>query len=214
MELVAFLSALQSRTLPAIPRAVGNSPVSEPNDRNLADALRNLDQAVRLDRPEDLPELDLAAAAWATEQLHALWSSLGEASDVAASRETHCPSDTSQSATHFSVDLVMRHLPFLAARADSLAANDARRQVVRRLAASWPLSSVGIDGVDAIDATPLLAHDGLRRTYAERILRRRDASRQQDDNVQLAVDAVIKEHRAFATEVLAVHDELIKQRPQ
>ncbi|MGK0202359.1 MAG: hypothetical protein ACI9S9_001426 [Planctomycetota bacterium] len=213
MELAAFLSELQRHSLPTECQPA----TAQATDRDLEllhGALRKLDEAVRLDRPEELPELDVHAAVWATQQMHELWIALTAASDARTVPTPACPSDMQRPSTHFSVDLVLRHLPYLAGRADSLTANDARRQAIRELAATWPLSSVGIDGVTATSVTTLLLHDGLRRTYAERILRRRDDSRQQEPNVRRAVEEVMVEHRAFATEVLAVHDELTKQRPQ
>ena len=213
MELAAFLSDLQRHSLPTECRSPGTAP-TVPATEFAQVALRQLDAAVRLDRPEELPELDMDAAIWATQQLLALWTALMEPDDSRVAPTPTCPSDMHRPATHFSVDLVFRHLPYLTSRADSLPANDARRQVLRELAETWPLSSVGIDGITATDVATLLAHDGLRRTYAERILRRRDSSRQQDENVRRAVAAIMAEHRAFATEVLAVHDGLIKQRRQ
>lgn len=213
MELAAFLTDLQRHSLPTECRSPGTAP-TVPAMELAQVALRQLDEAVRLDRPEELPELDMDAAIWATQQLLALWIALMDPNDPRVAPTPTCPSDMQQPATHFSVDLVFRHLPYVTGRADSLQANDTHRQTLRELAETWPLSSVGIDGITPTGVATLLAHDGLRRTYVERILRRRDASRQQDENVRRAVAAIMAEHRAFATEVLAVHDRLIKQRQQ
>ncbi|MGK0153446.1 MAG: hypothetical protein ACI9SE_000390 [Neolewinella sp.] len=217
MDLAGFLSDLQRHSLPTECRA-DTGTAADADVAALHVALGKLDEAVRLDRPEELPELDLHAAVWATQQMHSLWVALATSDEVLVVPTHACPSDTQSPSTHFSVDLVLRHLPHLAERADILTADDARRKMVHQLAVTWPLSSVGIDGVNATSVattvTTLLRHDGLRRSYAERILRRRDTSRQQDENVRLAVADVMAEHRNFATEVLAVHDELIKQRPQ
>ncbi len=212
MALARFLRTLQVD-------GADSAPPGE--EQTLADALRAMDTAVRLDRPEELPGFDLASAEWATKQLYAICLALqqGQSGDIAPGNpvpagQQSCPGAYQDPATHFSVDLALRHLPTVFTPASTLAKEDPRREALLQLAHDWPLSSVGMAEVTAVDASVILSHDGLRRTYVERILRRRDESRRRNAGTEQAVAAVMAEHVAFANEVLAVHDALIQPRRQ
>lgn len=189
---------------------------AEPDQPSLADALRAMDTAVRLDRPEELPRLDLQSAEWATRRLHAICLALQQEHENGAHLEeqAECPGSAEDPATHFSVDLALRHLRVVFARASTLADDDQQRLALLRLAHDWPLSSVGMSEVTEVNAAVILSHDGLRRTYVERILRLRDEHRRRDEDTQRAVAAVMAEHMVFATEVLAVHDAIIQPRQE
>lgn len=193
MDLGQFLLRLQRRDAAAPPA-------------DIAAVLQASDEVVRIDAP-CLPPLDLAAAIWAAQQLQSACRWL-VAGDIGAepTPSPACPGDRAAAATHYSVDLVLRHLPALLsqAAADAIAAD--RQTPLRRLARAWPLSSVGIAGLGPVDVGPLLACDGLRRLYVDRILRRGDRERAGDPAVAPVLAAVVEEHRAFARGVLAVHD--------
>jgi MoxR-vWA-beta-propeller ternary system domain bpX4 len=100
----------------------------------------------------------------------------------------------------FGVDLVLRHLPELWTLAASLADDDPLIDELKRLAVSWPLSSVGTPGIEGTDPSPILVHRGLRQLYTDRILQKRDRSRLSDPRVRSAALEAIGEHselRAF-----------------
>lgn len=204
MRLPDFYSALQRRSLPA----AGSSPTAVPDEAErdeLARAILSVDEAVRLDRPEPFPELDPASAVWAAETLRDLWCAPDQASAAAGSP---CPGDRKDARTHYSVDLVFRHLPHVLAVAENA---PHRAEAVRRLAAAWPLAAVLVPGATVADPAPVLADSSLRRAYGERILRQRESDRPQDAATERCLEQLLQEHRAFATDVLAHHEELIRR---
>jgi hypothetical protein len=83
----------------------------------------------------------------------------------------------------FGVDLLLRHLPELWKLADDLLDDDPLIDELKRLAAAWPLSSVGMPDVAEPDLDPIFAHAGLRQLYIDRVLQRRDRSRLSDPRV-------------------------------
>jgi hypothetical protein len=198
MDLGQFLLRLQRRDADA-------------SAADVAALLQASDEVVRIDAP-GLPPLDLATAIWAVQQLQSACGWLA-AVDLGAelTATPACPGDRAAAATHYSVDLVLRHLPALLSRAaaDAIAAD--RQAALRRLAHAWPLSSVGIAGLGPVDVGPLLACDGLRRLYVDRILRRGDRERAGDPAVAPVLAALVEEHRAFARGVLAVHDAAVNE---
>jgi len=215
MELTAFLHALQTR------RVVTTETHRDVAFSGLDQSLRELDQMVRINGHAELPEFHLAAACWATEELHAVWLALPhpapESGAPPAPRLTPCALDRAAPSTHYSVDLTMRHLRHLWQQTQGIASAAPLLDALRAMATAWPLSSVGIKGLSdeeiaAMDATPVLANAGLRRMYVDRILRLRDETRTRDPAVAAAVATGIEEHRDFARSVLAVHDDLIKPR--
>ena len=187
-------------------------PLPGPNGQpDVTAALRAIDAAVRIDAPPGLPELDLPAARWAVASLHAACAHLdpdGRAS--VACGLPPCPSDPGAPATHYSVDLVLRDLPALLAKARAAAIATVDFTPLLELARAWPLSSVGVPGLGPVDAGPLLCNEGLRRLYLDRILRLDDRQRAADPAMAPALAELVAEHRAFARGVLAVHDVVVR----
>lgn len=110
------------------------------------------------------------------------------------------PAPKPTAAAIFGVDLVLRHLPELWTLASGLADDDPLVDEMKKLAARWPLSSVGVKDVEAVDPEPILAHRGLQQLYIDRILQKRDRSRLSDPRVRSAALVAIGEHaelRAF-----------------
>ena len=169
-----------------------------------ADAERwviEFDRAARLSLPGAAPELHPAAAAWAAQRL-ADACRLAIARDAGAEEirrvfSEQCPAERS-AATDYSVDLFFRHLPDLLAWAQRVAANDPLVAALRRLAGEWPLSSVGIADITPHPIDPFIAHAGLRRLYADRIIARRDSSRLADARAAEAVRSALGAHAELA----------------
>jgi hypothetical protein len=174
-------------------------------------ALRAIDAAVRIDAPPGLPELDLPAALWAAAALQGACSRIDPLDPANEARGLPpCPSDPAAPATHYSVDLVLRHLPALLALARAAAIATSDLAPLLELAHAWPLSSVGVPGPASIDAGPLLRNAALRRLYLDRILRLDDRQRAADPVMAPALAERVAEHRAFARGVLAVHDVVLR----
>jgi hypothetical protein len=183
--------------------------------------LREIDDAVRIDAPAGLPPLDLATALWAAERLHAVCA-LAAAGDRGATAvpqqlTVSCPGSRAVPATHFAVDLTFRHLGDLLQQAGGRTQGDPHVVVLLELARAWPLSSVGIHDLAVVDAAAvatIAADEGLRRFYADRILRRGDRFRGSDPTIVQAIAVARGEHREFARSVLAVHDALLRSDPR
>jgi hypothetical protein len=169
-----------------------------------ADAERwvlEFDRSARLSLPGVAPELDFAAAAWAAERLAetvrlAITRDAG-LEEIARAFATPCPAARSPS-VDYSVDLFFRYLPDVFAWVRRLAANDPLVAALEKLAAEWPLSSVGIVGIAAASIDAFIGHAGLRRLYADRIIARNDSARLVDQRAADALKAALGDHAELA----------------
>ncbi len=168
--------------------------------------VRDWDRRQRLELAVSAPDLSLPAAQWAAmrlyrgcqavvcrdvppEELHA-W--LAEPCPVARSAETD-----------YSVDLLFRFLPDLVALARRLSQNDPLVRELLALAQAWPLSSVGIETVGAIQLGEFFAHPGLRQLYVDRIVATEDLTRLQDEAVRQAVKTALGAYPEMAPRIAA-----------
>jgi hypothetical protein len=130
--------------------------------------------------PFEAPALSPAAAEWAALRLYrgcqALVCRDMPPQDLTRYLAVPCPEPRGPS-VDYSVDLVFRFLPGLVAMARRVEQGDPLVAVLLTLAQRWPLSSVGIDGVGAVEPEPFLGHPGLCQLYADRILATGDTSR-------------------------------------
>jgi hypothetical protein len=166
---------------------------SEVDDPDIDVVLREWDAVNRAEFPGAAPPLAPPVARWALEQFYracqfAVYREAG-AADIAA-LAIPCPSAPA-AARHYSVDLVFRFLPDLFRLTKAAAEGDPLCDHVRRWAAEWPLSSVGIAGVNPIDVSPVCEDRGLLQQYVDRVIARRDVSRLADARVRAAVRAAL-----------------------
>ncbi|MCB9883924.1 MAG: hypothetical protein H6838_00450 [Planctomycetes bacterium] len=199
MLLVEFLASLRDPGRVAVLR---QTPAPTPE---LAAQLRALDADERCLFP-GLPDLDMNAAIWSTTVLYSACSlyahrDLG-VEEIGRRLDAPCPSSPRAAATHYSVDLTMRHLPDLVLLARGIAPGDPLLAALRRIGAAWPLSSVGMSGLGAVDAAPVCANGALLQHYVDRILLHRDRSRASDPRVAEAIEAAVGDHRELAAAVL------------
>jgi hypothetical protein len=201
MDLATFVLRLQDSGRVAVARA------HPPELGAIAEVLRACDAAERLDGPAGLPELDVAAATWGALQLHAGCAAFVhrdvDAATLHAWLAAPCPSSKRDPATHYAVDLVLRHLPELLSLARGLAPADPLLAALRTLGTAWPLPSVGVAGLGPLDVRPLLAHPAMRLRYVDRVVRLRDRSRTEEPAVARAIAAALGEHTELAAEVAA-----------
>ena len=175
------------------------STVSPAGDDDTA-ALLEIDRRERLEFPGEAPALSLPAARWAAATFHRACQLLVcrdvPAEAVASALAVPCPPRRSPE-THYSVDLVLRYLPDLLAAARRLAAGDPLVNALGQLALAWPLSSVGVAGIEAGDLSEIetfITHRGLRQLYADRILRHNDLDRLRAPPARAAVLASLGHH--------------------
>lgn len=136
------------------------------------------------------PKFASRAAVWAANILYQSCQFLvhRELSEVAVrdAFQRACPETPSPEAC-LSVDLSFRYLPDLHALARGVSREDPLVEGLRTLAHSWPLSSVGVKGMDAVDISAFIEHPCTRQLYVDRILERDDTSRLCDPRVLQAV---------------------------
>ena len=148
--------------------------------------------------PGEAPKFDLEAGIWAAQWLYKvcqfiLWRDA--APDlIAQSLGSSCPSPRNAS-TDYSVDLCFRFLPDVLKLSARLAPSDILVEQIKTQAASWPLSSVGIDPLpDLGSLDSFLHHPSLKQLYVDRILATEDKSRINHPSVVDAIKTTIGAH--------------------
>jgi hypothetical protein len=187
MDLTAFLTQLAEAGV----AVVSNDAAV---DGSVHDITHTWDAAQRANLPGIAPEFIPEAAEWAAQRLYRACQALvcremPPAEMMKMLREP-CLHPASP-AVDYSVDLVFRFLPDLLTIARRVSPNDPLVEELLTLGRGWPLSSVGMEGVGAVDASRLLADPCLRQLYVDRILLAGDTSRLSDDAVRAAARAAL-----------------------
>ena len=199
MDYGAFLAGVHSSGYLAV------DPVFELENGSLVAQLQEFDATVRGDAPAGMPTLDVEAAAAGVRVLHSACVLLAHREleiDEHQTRLVVQGVDLRAPSAHYSVDLALRHLPDVVGLARGRSPGDPLLGALHKVCRVWPLSSVGVElaeSVDApVDASVVVSHQGLRRFYVDRILRRRDRRRATDPSVRGAIQAAIGEHVRWA----------------
>ena len=171
----------------------------EPEDVN--SVLKQLDEQARNELALDKPEISTVPALWAARLFYSLCQftvcrDIGEERIVAVCSvvcsQPRCPE------TDWSADLVLRHLPKLFELARHLSNGDPLVRQMKRVAADWPLSSVGIPGLENLRLGSFIGHPALRRIYSDRIIAAGDTTRLGDSQVDDVLRADLGLHRDLA----------------
>ena len=200
-SLALFIQSLVNEGRPVI------SP--EPPPMEDADAmllLEQLDNAARDELGLELPVFSPDAALWAARLVHQLCRFIAcrdiPAEQISAACEIACPAPRSAEAD-WSADLTLRHLPQLFQLARHLSNADPLVEQMKKIAADWPLSSVGIPGLSNIKLDSFIHHSELRRVYADRIMAAADFSRLGDPRLDDLLRADLGIHRELAPAIAA-----------
>jgi hypothetical protein len=165
-------------------------PPEEAAPTDLEAAVAELDRATRPDMAYDAPALSVPVAVWALALLHRASQALVfreiEAEAVRQALATPCPQPPSPSVC-YSADLALRYLPDLSSLASGIAPDDPLVAGLITLGRAWPLSSVGITGLDDVDPSAFIDDPSLRQLYVDRIIERGDAARLSHPVVRSAV---------------------------
>ncbi|WP_144973081.1 hypothetical protein [Bremerella volcania] len=174
--------------------ALGPIPV-----RQKAAAVETLARYERLWRrecPSPIPDYHPDAANWAAEQFclacqFAIFRDVDEQT-MRAALTTSLESDDGPD-VHYSVDLVFRFLPDLVKFVHAASSDDPLESILRGWALRWPLSSVGLPGIEVaeIDHGVFYQSSGLMSLYVDRIVTCADRSRLIDDVVREHVLAAV-----------------------
>jgi hypothetical protein len=143
------------------------------------------------------PGFDPGCARWAAQTLyracHFLVCRDVNAETFQAFFKQACPQPHSPQ-TDYSADLVFRYLPDLVGMSRALATGDPLLQELLKLGKDWPLSSVGISGIENVDLKGFIEHPALRQLYVDRIVARADTSRLGDPQVDFAVKEALGDY--------------------
>lgn len=195
-ELALFLKALAEEGRAVVsPKPL----VSHPADA--VEVLRQLDCIAREEWGGELPQFSPEAALWAARLVYHLCQftvcrDIGVERIASVCREA-CPVTRSPE-TDWSADLTLRHLPKLFQLARHLSEGDPLVQHLKQIASAWPLSSVGIPGLENLSLESFIAHAALRRLYVDRIVAVDDTSRLNDPRVSDLLRADLGIHHELA----------------
>jgi hypothetical protein len=188
----------------------GRAAVSaQPSNIDDTDALPLLEQLDGLARDElslDLPALSPNAALWAARLFHKLCRFVVcrdiPADEIKAACDAACPEPRGPE-TDWSVDLTLHHLPNLFRLARHLSNADPLLEQMRKLATDWPLSSVGIAGLENLQIASFVGHPALGRLYADRIISAGDTSRLGEPRLDDLLRADLGIHHELAPGIAA-----------
>jgi hypothetical protein len=193
--------ALCLQSLAETGRAAVSPVSSEIPDADAIPLLEKWDAAAREELALELPPFSAEAALWGARLFHQLCRfvicrDMGE-DQVNAACAVPCPWPRNPS-TDWSVDLTLRHLPRLFQMARQLSNADPLVERLREIAVAWPLSSVGVAGLQGMCLDSFVGDAGLRRLYSDRIFETGDTSRLGDERLDEALRADLGIHRELA----------------
>ena len=196
-ELALFLQSLAEHGRPV----VSPKPLGEEDGEALT-ILSQVDTHARAELALEAPAFSPASALWAARLFYHLcqFTVCRDLSEerIASRCALVCP-EPRQPETDWSADLVLRHLPGLFQLARHLSNADPLVQQMKQIAVAWPLSSVGMAGLEAL--RPLhsfIDHPALRRLYLDRILAHADTARLGDTLVDNLLRADLGVHHELA----------------
>jgi hypothetical protein len=202
MSLPDFLNSLREhgRAKVALPRPVAPQDLAE-----ALTVLRAMDGEARAEAPPGAPALQESAALWAAGVVYGASQALVfrelDAEIVKKLVATPAPSTHDAAAAAWSADLALHVLPDLVGLARGVSEGDPLVESLLALCRAWPLSSVGVRGLEGVAPGISAEHPALLRMYADRILEKRDLSRLADPRVREAVREALGAHPELCGEV-------------
>jgi hypothetical protein len=177
--------------------AVFNEPGTLQVDSDCARILSGWEEIVRDDLAGGAPAFSAATAVWAARIFYfacqfVVCRDLSEA-EIVRSLNEPCPEKRSPS-VDWSADLLFRHLPEVYRSARHLSNGDPLVRELLKIAAEWPLSSVGIPLERTPDVKTFIGHPALKQLYVDRILETTDVARLGESQVDEELRASIGVH--------------------
>lgn len=191
MDFCQFLETLLGEGRAAVP-ALG--PIPAQQKAAAVDVLARYELLWRREGPSPVPDYCPEAASWAGEQFclacqFAIFRDVDEQA-MHAALATSLASDSGPG-VHYSVDLVFRFLPDLAKFVHTASSDDPLEKILRGWASDWPLSSVGMQGIEVTNLESFYESTGLMTLYIDRVIALSDRSRLADDKVREHVLAAV-----------------------
>lgn len=200
-DLVRFLKALAEEG----DAIVSRTPLDASNEEALL-VLQQIDRYAREELAIEPPNFSAAPALWAARLFYhscqfTLCRDISE-EQIAVTLEAKCPAARSPE-TDWAADLTLRHLPKLFQFARQLSNADPLVARMQEIAAAWPLSSVGIAGLENLELDSFVNHPALSRLYADRISAAEDFSRLNDPRVRELLQSDLGMHQELAPAIAA-----------
>jgi hypothetical protein len=191
------LSVFLKRLMTEGDAAVFDQPGTLEADPNCERILAEWEEIAQTDLAGNSPPFSLSTAIWASRIFYlackfVVCRDFSEA-EIVRSLHEPCPEQRSPS-VDWSADLLFRHLPEVYRSARHLSNGDPLVKELLKLAADWPLSSVGIPLERAANVGTFIGHPSLKRLYVDRILELTDTARVGDTLVNEAVRTAIGGH--------------------
>jgi hypothetical protein len=182
---------------------VSSEPIAAPDESALSEVV-DLNQRAQAELAGEPPGFSAETALWSANLLYQICQfvvcrDIGEA-QIAAAFAQECPASRGPTAD-WSADILLRHLPALIRLAQQLSNGDPLVQDLKKVAATWPLSSVGVPELADLNLDTFIAHPALARLYADRIIAAVDTSRLGDPCVDDLLRADLGIHRELAPEI-------------
>ena len=217
MSLESFLTAIRDGAPVTVPP---DGPVDGQERAPASDVLATFDLLARTELAFDAPCFVPEVARWAAERLYRACQFLVyrevEAEEVREGCAVPCPTASTAAATSadvcYSADVILRYLPDIFGLARGIAREDPLIEGLLNLARRWPLSSVGMPDVGAVDVSAFIGHAGLRRLYADRIIERNDRSRLDGGIVDAALREAIGGFPGLAPSLGAARAPVMEER--
>src|SRR4051812_17092158 len=182
-------------------RAVVSARPLETDEPSALAALAQIDEFARAELGLEAPLLSDETALWAARLFYYLCQftvcrDIGE-EQIKAQCSVPCPAPRGPP-RDWSADLTLRHLPKLFELARHASSGDPLVPQLKVIATAWPLSSVGIRGLDNPPLDSFIGHPSLRRLYVDRIIACGDVSRLGNASVDDTLRADLGVHRNLA----------------
>lgn len=191
MDYCQFLETLLGEGRAAVPPL---GPIPAEQIAAADDVLARYERLWRQECPSAVPNFRVEAARWAAEQFclacqFAIFRSVDEQA-IHTALATAYANDAGPD-VHYSVDLVFRFLPDLVKFVHAASTKDPLENILRGWAHEWPLSSVGMKGIEVANLAVLYESSGLMTLYIDRVFTHGDQSRLEDEVVREHVLAAV-----------------------
>jgi hypothetical protein len=194
--------------------ATSSTEVSAADSVAARSLLSEFESNYRLDLPDQPPAFSPDAALWAASIFY-------RACHFTVDRDANpellhrmllapCPEPATAS-VHYSADVVLRFLPDVIKVARAVSPEDPLVGVLVELAGRWPMSSVGVAGVDQIDGRVMIEDPCLSRIYVDRVMVRKDLARLGDRTVRCLVEESLGMYPELASDVAEEIERLNEQ---
>jgi hypothetical protein len=184
MVLFHFIQGLLTEGKVAIKGALGG--FSEEDLSETGKLLEQVHQQDSLEMPGAAPGFSKEAALWAATRFYMAvqMAVLREIDEEAISQQLKPYEEKITVEAIYSADLVLRYLPTLFELGKGFAPADILVEKLKKLAAQWPFSSLGIELDEKANEDIIFANASLKQAYLDRIIAHKDANRISNQQIQ------------------------------